>query len=45
MVNPQPLSPERTAVRRFLPTRANPAGITDRKIIDAAIEAAIASRK
>jgi uncharacterized Ntn-hydrolase superfamily protein len=34
-----------THFRRFLPTRANPAGITDRKIIDAAIEAAIASRK
>ena len=34
-----------THFRRFLPTRANAAGITDRKIIDAAIEAAIASRK
>jgi uncharacterized Ntn-hydrolase superfamily protein len=31
--------------RRFLPTRQNPAGITDRKIIDAGIEAAIASQK
>jgi uncharacterized Ntn-hydrolase superfamily protein len=31
--------------RRFLPTRANPAGITDRAIIDATIEAAIADRK
>jgi uncharacterized Ntn-hydrolase superfamily protein len=31
--------------RQFLPTRKNPAGITDRKTIDAAIEAAIASRK
>src|SRR4051794_41180943 len=29
--------------RPFLPTRQNPAGITDRKIIDARIEAAIAS--
>jgi uncharacterized Ntn-hydrolase superfamily protein len=31
--------------RRFLPTRANPAGVTDRKIIDATIEAAIAGQK
>jgi len=31
--------------RSFLPTRANPAGITDRKIIDATIEAAIAEQK
>jgi uncharacterized Ntn-hydrolase superfamily protein len=31
--------------RQFLPTRANPAGITDRKIIDATIEAAIAGEK
>ncbi len=31
--------------RQFLPTRANPAGITDRKIIDAAVEAAIAGEK
>lgn len=31
--------------RQFLPTRANPAGITDRKIIDATIEAAIAGQK
>jgi uncharacterized Ntn-hydrolase superfamily protein len=31
--------------RQFLPTRANPAGITDRKIIDAAIEAAMAGEK
>src|ERR1700724_34285 len=31
--------------RKFLPTRTNPAGITDRKIIDASIEAAIAERK
>jgi uncharacterized Ntn-hydrolase superfamily protein len=29
--------------RTFLPTRQNPAGITDRTIIDAAVEAAIAS--
>ena len=29
--------------RQFLPTRANPAGVTDRAIIDAAIEAALAS--
>jgi uncharacterized Ntn-hydrolase superfamily protein len=31
--------------RQFLPTRANPAGVTDRKIIDATIEAAIAGPK
>jgi uncharacterized Ntn-hydrolase superfamily protein len=31
--------------RSFLPTRNNPAGITDRKIIDASIEAAIAEQK
>jgi uncharacterized Ntn-hydrolase superfamily protein len=31
--------------RQFLPTRTNPAGVTDRKIIDATIEAAIAGRK
>ena len=31
--------------RQFLPTRANPAGITDRTIIDATIEAAIAGQK
>ncbi len=31
--------------RRVLPTRKNPAGITDRKVIDATIEAAIAGRK
>jgi uncharacterized Ntn-hydrolase superfamily protein len=31
--------------RKILPTRKNPAGITDRKIIDATIEAAIAGRK
>jgi uncharacterized Ntn-hydrolase superfamily protein len=31
--------------RQFLPTRKNPAGITDRSIIDATIEAAIAGRK
>jgi uncharacterized Ntn-hydrolase superfamily protein len=31
--------------RQFLPTRTNPAGVTDRAIIDAAIEAAIAGRK
>ncbi len=31
--------------RQFLPTRQNPAGITDRKIIDASIEAAIAGKK
>jgi uncharacterized Ntn-hydrolase superfamily protein len=30
--------------RPFLPTRKNPAGITDRKIIDAGIEAAIAGK-
>src|SRR3979490_2103420 len=30
--------------RQFLPSRKNPAGITDRATIDAAIEAAIASR-
>jgi uncharacterized Ntn-hydrolase superfamily protein len=31
--------------RRFLPTRANPAGVTDRATIDAAIEAALASQQ
>jgi uncharacterized Ntn-hydrolase superfamily protein len=31
--------------RKVLPTRKNPAGITDRKIIEATIEAAIAGRK
>jgi uncharacterized Ntn-hydrolase superfamily protein len=31
--------------RRFLPTRANPAGVTDRKIIDANVEAAIAGQR
>jgi uncharacterized Ntn-hydrolase superfamily protein len=31
--------------RQFLPTRKNPAGITDRTIIDATIEAAIAGQK
>jgi uncharacterized Ntn-hydrolase superfamily protein len=31
--------------RPFLPSRANPAGITDRKVIDASIEAALAGRK
>jgi uncharacterized Ntn-hydrolase superfamily protein len=31
--------------RKFLPSRANPAGITDRAVIDAGIEAAIAGRK
>jgi uncharacterized Ntn-hydrolase superfamily protein len=31
--------------RQFLPTRTNPAGITDRKIIDATIEAAIAGER
>src|SRR5665213_1720088 len=31
--------------RKFLPTRENPAGVTDRKIIDASIEAAIADGK
>jgi uncharacterized Ntn-hydrolase superfamily protein len=31
--------------RQFIPTRGNPAGITDRAIIDAAIEAAIASER
>ena len=31
--------------RQFLPSRNNPAGITDRKIIDASIEAAIAGQK
>jgi uncharacterized Ntn-hydrolase superfamily protein len=29
--------------RKYLPSRQNPAGVTDRKIIDAGIEAAIAS--
>jgi uncharacterized Ntn-hydrolase superfamily protein len=31
--------------RQFLPSRKNPAGVTDRKIIDATIDAAIAARK
>jgi uncharacterized Ntn-hydrolase superfamily protein len=31
--------------RQFLPTRANPAGVTDRETIDTTIEAAIASQK
>jgi uncharacterized Ntn-hydrolase superfamily protein len=31
--------------RKYLPSRNNPAGITDRKIIDAGIEAAIASER
>jgi uncharacterized Ntn-hydrolase superfamily protein len=31
--------------RQFLPTRENPAGVTDRAIIDATIEAAIADQK
>ena len=31
--------------RQFLPTRANPTGVTDRAIIDATVEAAIAGRK
>jgi hypothetical protein len=30
--------------RKFLPTRDNPAGITDRAIIDAGIEAAAARK-
>ena len=31
--------------RKVLPTRQNPAGVTDRRIIDASIEAAVAGRK
>jgi uncharacterized Ntn-hydrolase superfamily protein len=31
--------------RQFLPTRANPAGVTDRATIDASVEAAIAGEK
>ncbi len=31
--------------RKYLPSRTNPAGITDRKTIDAGIEAAIAGQK
>jgi uncharacterized Ntn-hydrolase superfamily protein len=31
--------------RKYLPTRSNPAGITDRRIIDAGIEAAIAGER
>jgi uncharacterized Ntn-hydrolase superfamily protein len=31
--------------RQFLPTRGNPAGVTDRATIDASIEAALAGRK
>ena len=34
-----------THFRQFLPTRQNPAGITDRAVIDATIEAATASRQ
>jgi len=31
--------------RKFLPSRKNPAGVTDRKIIEASMEAAVADRK
>jgi uncharacterized Ntn-hydrolase superfamily protein len=31
--------------RKYLPSRKNPAGITDRKIIDAGIDASIASQQ
>jgi uncharacterized Ntn-hydrolase superfamily protein len=31
--------------RQFLPTRANPAGVTDRTVIDASVGAAIAGQK
>jgi len=31
--------------RKYLPTRNNPAGVTDRRIIDAGIEAAIAGER
>lgn len=31
--------------RKYLPTRANPAGVTDRAIIDAGVEAGIAAQK
>ncbi|MFL6815207.1 MAG: DUF1028 domain-containing protein, partial [Bradyrhizobium sp.] len=31
--------------RKFLPSRKNPAGVTDRKIIEASMEAAVAGRK
>jgi uncharacterized Ntn-hydrolase superfamily protein len=31
--------------RQFLPSRANPAGVTDRRIIEAGVEAALAARK
>ena len=31
--------------KQFLPTRADPAGVTDRDTIDAAIEAAVASER
>jgi hypothetical protein len=31
--------------RKYLPSRSNPAGITDREIIDSGIAAAIASQK
>jgi uncharacterized Ntn-hydrolase superfamily protein len=31
--------------RNFLPSRRNPAGVTDRKTIDAAMEAAAAGQK
>jgi hypothetical protein len=30
--------------RQFLPTRKNPAGVTDRAVIDASVQAAIASQ-
>ncbi|MGE5156701.1 MAG: DUF1028 domain-containing protein, partial [Gemmatimonas sp.] len=31
--------------RKFLPTRQNPAGITDRTVIDAAVAATIAAKQ
>jgi uncharacterized Ntn-hydrolase superfamily protein len=31
--------------RKYLPTRANPAGVTDRATIDAGVEAGIAAQK
>ena len=31
--------------RKFLPSRKNPAGVTDRRVIDASVETAIADQK
>jgi hypothetical protein len=31
--------------RQFLPSRTNPAGVTDRSVIEAGVEAALAAQK